>query len=189
MPALPVVVAADILVAALSKVDPELLLFPAVPPATGHDATDVVGVFVRSVTDQDFALFVSNDILTEVAVTLERLDWSFDERDRAITTLSSLAAQSGGAVVETTPHGIQLPQMTQAASSAVACCASEALGALNRPRVAIVDDTTAKDVREVTPRNIPWPKDAPVMVMSAGRYRALVEKARLTMRQNRPPRK
>ncbi len=186
MAVLPVVVASDVLVSALSNIDPALLLFPAVPPATGHDATDVVGVFVRSVTDKDLALFVSVTILTEVALALEALGWSFEERDRALTTIATLAYQSGGAVIPSTPRKIQLPKMPQAATSAAACAASEALGPLITPRIAVVDSDTAKAIGDLTPHGIPWPKENPIRLMPAGSFRTLAEKARLKLRAQPP---
>lgn len=182
MPVLPVVVASDVIVSAISNIDPGLLLFPAVPPASRHDATDVVGVFVRSIPGKDFALFTSKEILTEVALALDILGWTFQERERAVTTIANLATTSGGAVLATTPHKIQLTKMPKTATSAVACAASPSLGPLTLPRVAIVDDDIAKTIPEVTPHGIAWPRDSPIMVMDAGKFVSLVEKARLNMR-------
>lgn|GEM_PF-5977228 len=186
--ALPVVVASDVIVSALSNIDPALLLFPAVPPATGHDATDVVGVFVRSVTGKDFALFTSKEILTEVELALESLGWSIQVRGQALSVIAALAVQSGGAVVGTTPRKIQIGKMPKAATSAVACAASNSLGPLTKPRVAVVDNGTAKNFPAVTPRGIPWPPKSPIRVMNAAEFRSLAEQARLKFRAL-PPKK
>lgn len=188
MSALPVVVASDVIVSAISNIDPALLLFPEVPPATGHEATDVVGVFVRSVTGKDFALFTSDEILTEVALALEHLGWSFQDRERALSVISNIAVKSGGLVITGTPHKLQLPHMDKVATSAIACAASNSLGALTKPRVAVVENNVAKVISEVTPRGVPWPKDSPITVMSAGMFRSLAEQARLNFRAV-PPKK
>ena len=94
-----VIVAADVLVAALSKISAAAVRFPAVPPRTNDPNADVIGVFVGA--EGDFALILSAEILEQVATALiddRVLGWTFEAADQAIDVLVGIAEHSHGGI-------------------------------------------------------------------------------------------
>jgi hypothetical protein len=63
-----VVVAADVLVAALSRVGPQTVTFRGMPPKTASAAADVIGTF--GAPQDSFNLILSEDILEETTTAL-----------------------------------------------------------------------------------------------------------------------
>lgn len=176
-----VVVAADVLVAALSQVSPAAVVFPAMPPRTPDPYGDVVGTFVGA--EGDFALILSEEILEQTAVALtdgRGLAWAFDAAEEAIEVIGGVATASGGGLVAAAP-GVQLPK--QAGLVLAAALRAVASPDLGFPRVVVTADPRGGDLREWTPRRVPWPKGEVVTVLAPTRFRDLVEQARWRYRQ------
>lgn len=177
-----VVVAADVLVAALSRVSPAAVVFPAMPPKTADPYGDVVGAFVGA--EGDFALVVSEPILEQTATALtdqRGLAWAFDAAEEAIEVISGIASSSGGGLA-TPAARVQLPKTGLVVGAALRTAASADLGF---PRVVVTADPEGIALRAWTPRRVPWPKDEVVTVLSPTRFRDLVEQARWRYRQSR----
>jgi hypothetical protein len=180
-----VVVASDLLVAAASRVDPDAVRFPVMPPGTGHVPTDVLGTFLYP-GDSHFVLILSDEILEQTALVLgdtqSGLSWGIDERDQYQSELLSLAARNGGGLVDAIPVGLQLPPTVgDAAAAAMRCAASPDLG---QPRtVAVVTgDESALAEENWEPNGIPWPKNQPITIYSAARFRDAVDRTRRKLR-------
>jgi hypothetical protein len=176
-----VVVAADVLVAALSRVSAAAIRFPAVPPRTSDPNADVIGVFVGA--EGDFALILSPEILEQVAGALidqRVLGWAFDAADQAIDVLVGIAEHSHGGIaspidrVATPPHADAL---------AIAALRAVASGDLGFPRAVVSGDPALQRLGLWHPRGIPWPADLPVTILSPSRFRDLVEQARWRYRR------
>lgn len=178
-----VVVSSDVLVAALSRISPAAVVFPAMPPKTADPYGDVVGAFVAG--EGDFALILSEDILGQTAAVLtdpNGLGWAFDAADDAIGLIAGIASASGGGLV-TPASRVQLPKIGAAATAAYRAAASAELGF---PRVVVTADTDAVALGVWTPRRVPWPKGEVVTVLSPARFRDLVEQARWRYRTSGP---
>lgn len=179
-PAVEVILAADVMVAALSRVSPAAVRFPTMPPKTEDPYADTIGAFVSS--DGDFALILSDDILEQVATVLtDRLDWGFDETDQAITVLLRIAGACRGGRA-TPAWSVQLPPLGKAAAEAFRLAASTDIG---HPRIVVTDDPGALSLKEWRPTGVPWPAEQAVTVQSPHAFRNFVEKVRWRFRQSR----
>lgn len=177
-----VVVAADVLVAALSKVSAAAVRFPAVPPKTNDPNADVIGVVVGS--EGDFALILSAEILEQVATALidERgLAWAFDAADQAIDVLIGIAEHSQGGIATPVDRVVAPPRAGAVALAALRAAASNDLGF---PRAVVTGDPALQRLRQWRPAGIPWPADQPVTILSPSRFRDLVEQARWRYRRS-----
>ena len=176
-----VVVAADVLVAALSRVSPQTVAFPRMPPKTASSAADVIGTFVAP---QDFfSLILSEEILDETATALVQtrgaLGWDFQRADDAITVLCDLADESSGGLV--VPHPtVHTPLAGEAGTAALRTAASDDLG---HPRVAAVvtNDANALELPRWCPSGIGW-RSEDVMIMAPAKFRDTVERTRRRLR-------
>jgi hypothetical protein len=178
-----VIVAADVLVAALSRISPAAVVFPAMPPKTGDPYGDVVGAFVGA--EGDFALILSEEILEQTAMALTTragLGWAFDAAEEALEVVAHIASASGGGLVVPSAR-VQVPETGVTATAAFRAAASADLGF---PRVVVSADPDAIALRVWTPRRVPWPKDEVVRVLPPARFRDLVEQARWRYRSSRP---
>jgi hypothetical protein len=176
-----VVVAADVLVAALSKVSAAAVRFPSMPPKTNDPCADVIGVFVGA--EGDFALILSAEILEEVATALidERgLAWTFDAADQAIDVLVGIAEHSHGGIATPVDRVATPPNSDAVAIAALRAAASNDLGF---PRAVVTGDPAFHRLGQWRPRGIPWPADQPVTILSPSRFRDLVERARWRYRR------
>lgn len=176
-----VVISADVLVAALSRLSPAAVVFPAMPPKTGDPYGDVGGAFVGA--DGDFALIVSEEILEQTATALtdgRGLSWAFDAATEAIEVISGIASASGGGLV-TAATRVQLPRTGKVLAAALRAVASPDLGF---PRVVVTADPAGIALRSWTPRRVPWPKQEVVTILAPTRFRDLVEQARWRYRQS-----
>lgn len=170
------------LVAALSRLSPTAVRFPAMPPKTTYPHSDVIGAFVNS--DGDVALILSDAILEQVvtALTDPGLDWAFDEADQAVATVLRIAEQGGGGRADPA-LSVQLPPLTtKAAEEAFRLAASKDIG---HPRIVVTDDLSALAVKQWRPYGVPWPEEERVRVMSPQAFRDFVEKARWGYRRAR----
>ena len=176
-----VVVAADVLVAALSRVSAAAVRFPAVPPRTNDPHADVIAAFVGS--EGDFAMILSAEIVEQVADALmdeRELGWAFDDADDAMNVLVGIAEHSGGGLA-TPANRLAIPPGADAmAGAALRAAASADLGF---PRATVTDDQALQRRRQWEPRGIPWPADQAVLVLSPSRFRDLVEQARWRYRR------
>ena len=171
-----VVVAADILVAALSKVSAAAVRFPAVPPKTNDPNADVIGVFVGA--EGDFALILSPEILEQVATALINaggLGWAFDAADQAINVLVGIAEHSQGGIATPVDKVTTPPRAGPVAMAALRAAASTDLGF---PRAVVTGDPALHRLGQWYPRGIPWPADQPVTILSPSGFRDLVERSR-----------
>lgn len=171
--------AADVLVAALSRVSPAAVRFRSMPPKTVDPNADTIGVFVPS--RQDFALVLTDEIVRQVATVLtdpRGLAWPFDATDEAMEILAGLAARSGGGFA-TPVVGIVAPRVSPHAVEAFRAAASPDLGF---PRVVVTADRRATALRTWRPRGVPWPRDEVVGVLSGREFRDLVAHARWGLR-------
>lgn len=180
-----VIVSADVLVAALSRLSPAVVVFPAMPPKTVDPHADVVGAFVGS--EGDFALILSEEILSQAVTALtdrRGLGWAFDAAEEAVDVLCGIAGASGGGLV-TEAHQVQLPQTGAVAAAALRAAASKDLGF---PRVIVTDDPDTLTLRTWAPHGVPWPAGEVVSMLSPTRFRDLVEQARWRYRKLGPRR-
>lgn len=171
-----VVVAADVLVAALSRVSAGAVRFPAVPPKTSDPNADVIGVFVGA--EGDFALILSAEILEQVATALiddRVLGWAFDAADQAIDVLVGIAEHSHGGIATPLDQVASPPRADAVATAALRAAASSDLGF---PRAVVTGDPALQRMGHWHPRGVPWPADQPVTILSPSRLRDLVERAR-----------
>jgi hypothetical protein len=180
-----VVVSAEVLVAALSRISAAAVVFPAMPPRTADPHGDVVGAFVGA--GGDFALILTEDILgqTVTALTDRRgLAWAFDAAEEAVEVIAGIAVASGGGLV-TAAGRVPLPKTVGAATAAaLRAAASPDIGF---PRVVVTARPDALALRAWTPRRVPWPADEVVTILSPVRFRDLVEQARWRYRRSGPP--
>jgi hypothetical protein len=177
-----VVVAADVLVAALSKVSAAAIRFPAVPPKTNDPNADVIGVFVGA--EGDFALILSPEILEQVAMALldnQGLAWAFDAVDQAIDVLVRIAEHSHGGIA-TPLDRVAIPPHVHAAL-AVAALRTAASSDMGFPRAIVTGDPALQRLRLWHPRGTPWPAEQPITILSPSRFRDLVEQARWRYRR------
>lgn len=173
-----VVVAADVLVGALSRVSAAAVRFPAMPPKTNDPHADVIGAFVGA--DGDFALILSEEILEQVSTALvdgRGLAWDFPAVDQAVDVLVGIAEHSqGGLVVAassvTMPHDVGRVE----AAAPRAAAANE----LGFPRAVVTDEPGLQRLRTW---QIPWPDDQAVTLLAPGPFRDLVERARWRYRR------
>lgn len=175
-----VVVAAGVLVAALSRTNAAVLHFPAMPPKTTDPHADVVGAFVAA--EGDFALILTDEIVEQVVTTLtdaRGLGWAFDMADEAVEALAGIAVHSSGGLV-TPAFEVELPAVTEAAAAALRAAASKDLGF---PRVVVTDDPDPLRWRRWRPGGVPWPPDEDVSVQGPARFRDLVHDARWHFRK------
>jgi hypothetical protein len=175
-----VVVAADVLVAALSRLSPAAVMFPAMPPKTVDPHTDVIGAVVGS--EGDFALILSEEILAQTVTVLTDpggLGWAFDAVEEAVDVLCGIAGASSGGLV-TEEHRVQWPKAGTAVAAAFRAVASDALGF---PRVVVTNDADALALRTWMPHGVPWPAEEAVSILSPTRFRDLVEQARWRYRK------
>ena len=171
-----VVVAADVLVAALSRVSAAAVRFPAMPPKTNHPQADVIGAFVGA--DGDFALILSDEILEQVSTAvLDRrgLAWEFTAVDQAVDVLIGIAEHSlGGLVVAAS--SVALPAgLGPVEIAALRAVAADGLG---QPRAVVTDEPALQRLRTWQPRGVPWPADQSVTLLGPGPFRDLAERAR-----------
>ena len=181
--AVEVVVAADVLVAALSRISPAAVVFPSMPPKTGDPHGDVVGAFVGA--EGDFALILSEEILGQTVTALtdgRGLAWAFDAAEEAIDVICGIATASGGGVA-TVPSRVQLPKTGLVAAAALRAAASPDLGF---PRVVVTAAADAIALGACSPRRVPWPAGEVVTILSPVRFRDLVEQARWRFRRSEP---
>ena len=178
-----VVVAADVLVAALSKISAAAVRFPAVPPRTNDPNADVVGVFVAA--EGDFALILSEEILEQVVTALiddrRGLGWAFDAADQAIDVLVGIAEHSHGGIA---PPADRVTAPLHADAVAKAALRAAASSDLGFPRAVVTGDPALQRLRQWRPAGIPWPADQPVTILSPSRFRDLVEQARWRYRRS-----
>jgi hypothetical protein len=178
-----VVVSAEVLVAALSRISPSAVVFPSMPPKTADPHGDVVGAFIGA--EGDFALILSEEILgqTVTALTDRRgLAWAFDAAEEAVEVIVGIAAASGGGLV-TAASRVQLPRTGVVAAAALRAVASPDLGF---PRAVVTADPDALALRAWTPRRVPWPPEEVVTILSPSPFRDLVEQARWRYRRSSP---
>lgn len=176
-----VVVATDVLVAALSKVSAAAVRFPAVPPRTSDPNADVIGVFVGA--EGDFALILSAEILEQVATALiddRGLGWAFDATDQAIDVLVGIAEHSQGGIATPVERVATPPHADAVAIAALRAVTSSDLGF---PRALVTGDAALQRLGQWRPRGVPWPADQPVTILSPARFRDLVEQARWRYRR------
>ena len=176
-----VVVTADVLVAALSKVSAAAIRFPAVPPKTNDPNADAIGVFVGA--EGDFALILSAEILEQVATALldnRGLPWAFDAVDQAMDVLVGIAEHSHGGIATPADQVTTPPRAGAVAMAALRAVASSDLGS---PRTVVTGDPTLQRLDPWRPRGIPWPTEQPVTILSPSRFRDLVEQARWRYRR------
>ncbi len=175
-----VVVAADVVVAALSRTSAAALRFPAMPPKTTDPHVDAVGAFVAA--EGDFALILTDEIVEQVVTTLtdaRGLAWAFDMADEAVEVLAGIAAHSRGGFVAPA-FETELPAVTEAAAAALRAAASKDLGF---PRVVVTGDRDALAWRRWRPTGVPWPPDEDVSVQGPARFRDLIHDARWRFRR------
>lgn len=180
-----VVVAADVLVAALSKVSAAAVRFPAMPPKTNDPNADVIGVFVGA--EGDFALILSAEVLEQVATALiddRGLGWRFDAADQAIDVLVGIAEHSHGGIATAVDRVATPPHADAVATAALRAAASSDLGF---PRAVVTGDPALQRLGQWRPTGIPWPADQPVTILSPSRFRDLVEQVRWRYRRMEPP--
>ena len=175
------VVAADVLVAALSRVSAAAVRFPAMPRKTNDPHADVVGAFVGA--EGDFALILSEEIVEQVGAALmdERgLGWAFAAADQAVDVLVGIAEHSQGGLVVAAPQ-VALPRGAgEVAAAALRAVAADDLGF---PRAVVTDDPGLQRPRAWQPRGVPWPVDQAVALLSPSRFRDLAEQARCRYRR------
>lgn len=183
-PAVEVIVGADVLVGALSRISAAAVQFPAMPPRTADPYADVVGAFVSS--DGDFALILTEAIVEQLLTALihpDGLAWAFDEADRAAATISDLATHCRGGFVEPAWE-VQLPPLAPAARTALQAAASKDL---DHPRVVVTADSQALALSPWRPRGVPFPPNESITVMSPDTFRNFVERARWHFRASGGP--
>lgn len=176
-----VVVAADVLVAALSRISAAAVRFPAVPPRTNDPNADVIGVFVG--TEGDFALILSAEILEQVARALiddRVLGWAFDAADQAIDVLVGIAEHSHGGIPTPVDRVATPPHADEVATAALRAAASSDMGF---PRAVVTGDPALQRLGHWHRHGIPWPADQAVTILSPSRFRDLVEQARWRYRR------
>lgn len=179
-----VVVSADVLIGALSRVSAAAVRFPAMPPRTNHPQADVIGAFVGA--DGDFALILSAEIVEQVAAALldERgLAWEFAAVDQAVDVLVGIAEHSLGGLVAAA-SSVALPAGVGQVGAAVLRAAAAA--ELGFPRVVVTDEAALLRLRLWQPRGVPWPGDQAVTLLAPGPFRDLVERARWRLRPTQP---
>src|SRR5690554_6437078 len=109
MAPVPIVLAAEVLVDACSRVNAGVIQFPAMPPKTLHAASDAVGAFVNA--DGDFALVLSDEIVEQMFTALtdpRGLAWDVAQADQAANVIARIAEASGGGFV-TAPAAATVP--------------------------------------------------------------------------------
>jgi hypothetical protein len=176
-----VVVAADVLVAALSRVSAAAVRFPAMPPKTNDPYADVIGAFVAA--DGDFALILSEEIVGQVATALvdERgLAWEFAAVDQAIDVLVGIAEHSQGGLVAPASPAALPPEVSPIEAAALRASVARDLGF---PRAVVTDGPGLRRLRTWLPRGLPWPDDQVVILLGPGPFRDLVEQARWRYRR------
>lgn len=179
-----VVVSAEVLVAALSRISPSAVVFPSMPPKTADPHGDVVGAFIGA--EGDFALILSEEILGQTVTALtdrSGLAWAFDAADDAAEVIAGIATASGGGLV-TAASRVQLPRTGVVVAAAFRAAASPDLGF---PRAIVTAAPDALALRGWTPRRVPWPTEEIVTILPPTRSRDLVEQARWRYRRSSPP--
>jgi hypothetical protein len=180
-----VVAASDVVVAAASRLNPDAIRFPVMPPGSGHPPSDVLGTFLFP-GDGHFALILSDEIIEQTMLALgdaRGLGWDFHERERFVDELLFLADRCGGGVITNPAAGLQLPPTVGAsAAAAMRCAASPDLG---HPRTVVIvtEDPTAVRIGSWVPKGIRWPGDQPIEVVDTSSFRALVARTRLRLRR------
>lgn len=176
-----VVVAADVLVAALSRVSAAAIRFPAMPRRTNHPQADVIGAFLTA--DGDFALILSEEILEQVCAALmdeHGLAWEFAAVDQAADVLVGIAEHSLGGLVAPASSAELPAGGGPVEAAALRAAAAEELGF---PRAVVTDQTSLQRLRTWRPRGVPWPDDQLVTLLAPGPFRDLVERARWRYRR------
>ena len=179
-----VIVSAEVLVAALSRVSPAAVVFPAMPPKTADPYGDVIGAFVGA--EGDFSLITSEEILAQTVTALtDRRGpaWAFDAAEDAVELICGIASASGGGIVQPASR-VQLPKTGAVLAAALRAAASPDLGF---PRVVVTADPDAPVLRAWTPRGVPWPAAEVVTILSPSRFRDFVEQARWRYRRHGSP--
>jgi hypothetical protein len=181
-----VVVAADVVVAALSRVSPQAVAFPSMPPKTADPYADVIGAFVNA--SGDFAWILSEAIIEQITLVLTDesigLGWTLEAAEGAIDAICNIADSSDGGLVNADPT-VQVPTVGDPAQVAMRTVASKDLG---QPRVAVVvtNDLDAIAIEDWEPRGVPWPPDQKIKFLSPTQFRDLVERARWKLRPIEP---
>lgn len=103
----PLVLATDVLVAAITVSSATWKTWPATPPGSLNSAADCVGIVAEP---GEWALWLSDDLLHAAVQTLldrdEGLGWAPTEVRRYVTVLQEIADASGGGTVARTPSAI-----------------------------------------------------------------------------------
>lgn len=186
MGAIEVVLDAPTITAALSQIGSAAIRFPEVPPLTGLDAVDAVGVFAY-VGDRYFAHILTDELIREVSQVLtDMLGWEFDEARSALGLVYDQAVDSGGGLVRPS-HGISVPDMlSDPTRTALRAAAGKELGF---PRVVVTNDPAALRIGELAPHGIAFPRDEAIRFRSPrsfARFAADVRQARRRIPPERP---
>ena len=166
----------------MTRIDPDLLEFPPVPPPTGYHSVDVLGTFVRGSFD-DFHLLLSEDIAAQSILSLARThEFDFEQQDRVMVALDKLLDLSAGDVVRPNPN-VQLPTTVGAAAGAALRCATSE--ELRQPRVVLVvtEDPVALALGIWPPPGVPWHPESELRVLGPADFNGLVEYARRQVRR------
>ena len=180
-----VVLDAPTIAAALAQIGPVAIVFPEVPPLTGVDAVDALGVFAY-IGDTYFAHLLSDDIIGEVVKMLTDMQsWELEETRGAIEVLFDQAQDSGGGRVHP-ERALSVPGVVaNSTRTAIQAAATKDVGF---PRVVVTDDQAALHIAELRPHGVPFPKDERIRFMSPSSFARLAAHVRQVKRPI-PPRR
>ncbi len=158
-----VILDAPTIAASLARVGPAALVFPKVPPLTGMDAVDALGVFAY-IGDAYFAHIISDEIVGEVVKTLTDMqDWELEEVQAALNLVFDQAEDVGGGLVRP-ERGISVPDVVaNSTKTAIRAAATKDAGF---PRLVVTQDPAALRIGDLQPHGMPFPKDERIRFLS-----------------------
>ncbi len=185
MGAIEVVLDAPTIAAALSQIGSAAIRFPEVPPLTGIDATDALGVFAY-VGDQYFAHILTDELIKEVSQVLtDVLGWEFEETRSGLSLVYDQAQDSGGGLVRP-ERGVSVPaNLLDPTRTALRAAAA---GDLGFPRVVVTSDPSALRIEELQPHGIAFPKDEAIRFRSPRSFARFAAEVRQAKRHVPPGR-
>ncbi|MCL4413514.1 MAG: hypothetical protein M1522_02000 [Actinobacteria bacterium] len=180
-----VVLDAPTIAAALAQIGPVAIVFPEVPPLTGVDAVDALGVFAY-VADAYFAHIVSDEIIAEtVKMLTDMQNWGLEEARAGIELVFDQAEDGGGGLVRA-ERGISVPGVVaDSTKTAIRAAATKDVG---YPRLVVTSDPAALEIGELQPHGVPFPKDETLRFWSPASFARFAVDVRLKRRPIPPGR-
>jgi len=150
-----VVLDAPTIAAALAQIGPVAIVFPKVPPLTGVDAVDALGVFAY-VGDAYFAHIVSDEIIAEtIKMLTDMQSWELEEVRDGLNLVFDQAEDGGGGLVRA-ERSISVPGVVaDSTKTAIRAAATKDVG---HPRLVVTNDPAALHIGELQPHGVPFPR-------------------------------